>query len=197
MLVPLSIAGLGDSRVYGVSPIVSSNPPRRVSRNTAATLPMWSRKPRLPARSAASRRSRRCRRTLVSTSTSARAASRFYGRAQAIAACSAPMQIRFVRRSRPSPSKTRGSSYPRREGGPSRRARQGCESAQGCTSERRGPRRCAGRCTRAGSRNADPTGCGAVRLPTWRESTPKETSFRSRSASTTLSLAPSASRGSR
>ena len=93
------------------------------------------------------------------------------------------MRIRSVRRSRSLPSKTRGSSYPRREGGPSPRARQPCESAQGCTSERHGPRRCAGRCTRAGSRNADPTGCGAVRLPTWRESTPKETSFRSRSAS--------------
>ena len=126
-----------------IAPVVSW----RVWRHTAATLPMWSRKPRLPARSAASQRSRRCRRTLVSTSTSAKAAGHFSDRAQAIAACFARLQIRSVRRSRPSPSKTRESSYPRREGGPSPRARQACESAQGCTNERRGPRRCAGRCT--------------------------------------------------
>ena len=70
-------------------------------------------------------------------------------------------------------SKTRGSSYPRRKGGPSPRARQACESAQGYTNERRGPRRCAGICTQADSRSAGPTGCGAVRLRTWRESTPE------------------------
>ena len=133
---------------------------------------MWSRKLGLPARSVASPKSRRCRRTPVSTGTSAKAAGRFYDRVQATAACSARLRIRSARRSRPSPSRARGSSYPRREGEPSPRGRQAYESARGCTNEGRGPKRCAGRCTRADSRNADPTGCGAVRLRTRRKSTP-------------------------
>ena len=77
-----------------------------------------------------------------------------------------------VRRSRPSP-KTRGSSCPRYGAAPCPRAGQAYGSALGCTSERRVRRRCADRCTQAGSRIAYRQDCGGETKDSRENSTPR------------------------
>jgi hypothetical protein len=48
---------------------------------------------------------------------------------------------------------------------------RGCGSVRGCTSGRRDPRRCAGRCTRVGSRSAARSDCGGAGADSHSEST--------------------------
>jgi hypothetical protein len=71
----------------------------------------------------------------------------------------------------PGRSKPRGRTFLRLPAEPSAQVERGCGSVRGCTSGRRDPRRCAGRCTRVGSRSAARSDCGGAGADSHSEST--------------------------
>lgn len=107
----------------------------------------------------------------ASTSTAVHAATRFYGRWKATAACSARTRISAARRCRR--LRPRGTSGLRPEAEPCPRAAQAYGIARGCTSETCGQGRGADRCTQAGSRSEGRLGCVCERRSSRANSTPR------------------------
>ena len=107
----------------------------------------------------------------ASTSTAVHAATRFYGRWKATAACSARTRISAARRCRR--LRPRGTSGLQPEAEPCPRAAQAYGIGRGCTSETCGQGRGADRCTQAGSRSEGRPGCVCERRSSRADSTPR------------------------